>query len=176
MPKRFCPKFCPVPWGSSAELVCLGQGQCWGRGDFSTLHLTALHCTALHYTSLHCTALHRAALGYMELSPQLAPGSHLPLLFLFPTTALLCTVLYCPVLYFTVLYCTVLYSTVLYCTGLYCTVLYWTALSTIKAYNGYQPCHKELWINPAANRTFSVITLETAGIRIVNPDVGRLGL
>ena len=39
-----------------------------------------------------------------------------------------------------------------------------TKLSAIKAYNGYHPCHKVLWINPAANITFSVITLETAGI------------
>jgi hypothetical protein len=35
-----------------------------------------------------------------------------------------------------------------------------TTLSAIKAYNGYHPCHRELWINPAANITFSVITLE----------------
>ena len=48
-----------------------------------------------------------------------------------------------------------------------------TTLSAIKAYNGYHPCHRVLWINPAANITFSVITLETAGIRTVNPDVGR---
>ena len=48
-----------------------------------------------------------------------------------------------------------------------------TTLSTIKAYNGYQPCHRVLWINPAANITFSVITLETAGIRTLNPGVGR---
>ena len=48
-----------------------------------------------------------------------------------------------------------------------------TTLSAIKAYNGYQPCHKVLWINPAANITFSVITLETAGIRTLNPGVGR---
>ena len=34
-----------------------------------------------------------------------------------------------------------------------------TTLSTVKAYNGYQPCHKVLWINPA-NITFWVITLE----------------
>ena len=46
-----------------------------------------------------------------------------------------------------------------------------TTLSAIKAYNGYHPCHKVLWINPAANITFSVITLETAGIRSVNLDV-----
>ena len=39
-----------------------------------------------------------------------------------------------------------------------------TTLSTIKAYNGYQPCHRVLWINPAANITFSIITLETAWI------------
>ena len=37
----------------------------------------------------------------------------------------------------------------------------------------YQPCHRVLWMNPAANITFSVITLETAGIRIVYPNVGR---
>ena len=30
------------------------------------------------------------------------------------------------------------------------TLLYLTVLSTIKAYNGYQPCHRILWINPAA--------------------------
>ena len=36
-----------------------------------------------------------------------------------------------------------------------------TTLSTIKAYNGYHPCHRVIWINPAANITFSVITLET---------------
>ena len=48
-----------------------------------------------------------------------------------------------------------------------------TTLSAIKAYNGYHPCHRVLWINPAANIIFSVITLETAGIRTVNPDVGR---
>ena len=48
-----------------------------------------------------------------------------------------------------------------------------TTLSAIKAYNGYQPLHKVLWINPAANITFSVITPETAGIRTLNPAVGR---
>ena len=48
-----------------------------------------------------------------------------------------------------------------------------TTLSAIKAYNGYHPCHKVLWINQAANITFSVITLESEGIRTVNPDVGR---
>ena len=48
-----------------------------------------------------------------------------------------------------------------------------TILSASKAYNGYHPCHRVLWINPAANITFLVITLETAGIRTVNPDVGR---
>ena len=37
-------------------------------------------------------------------------------------------------------------------------------LSAIKAYNGYHPCHRVLWMNPAANITFSVITLETARI------------
>ena len=37
-------------------------------------------------------------------------------------------------------------------------------LSAIKAYNGYHPCHRVLWINPAANITFLVITLESAGI------------
>ena len=48
-----------------------------------------------------------------------------------------------------------------------------TTLPTIKAYDGYQPCHRVLWINPDANITFLVITLETAGIQTVNPDVGR---
>ena len=38
-----------------------------------------------------------------------------------------------------------------------------TTLSTIKAYNGYQPCHRVLWINLAANITFLVITLEEYG-------------
>ena len=38
------------------------------------------------------------------------------------------------------------------------------SLSTIRAYNGYQPCHRVLWINPAANIPFSVTTLETARI------------
>ena len=51
-----------------------------------------------------------------------------------------------------------------------------TTLSTIKAYNGYHPCHRVLWINPAANINFSVITLETAGIPTVHPNVGRCGL
>ena len=84
---------------------------------------------------------------------------------------LYCIVLYCTVLYFTVLYCIllyctalhciILYCTVLYCTVQYCTALYCTVLSTIKAYNRYQPCYKELRINPAANITFSVVTLET---------------
>ena len=59
-------------------------------------------------------------------------------------------------------------SGVLHC---YCSVL-----STIKAHNVYQPCHRVLWINPAANITFLVITLEIAGIRAVNPNVGRWGL
>ena len=45
-------------------------------------------------------------------------------------------------------------------------------MSAIIAYNGYHPCHKVLWINPAANITFSVITHETAGIQTVNRDVG----
>ena len=49
-------------------------------------------------------------------------------------------------------------------------------LSTIKAYNGYQPCHRVLWIIPAATITFSVITLETAGIWTVNLRIGRWGL
>ena len=48
-----------------------------------------------------------------------------------------------------------------------------TTLSTIKASNEYLPCHRLLWINPAAKITFSVITLETAGITTVNPNVGR---
>ena len=46
-----------------------------------------------------------------------------------------------------------------------------TTLSANKAYNGYHPCHRVLWINPAANITFSVITLETPGIRTLNPGV-----
>ena len=37
-------------------------------------------------------------------------------------------------------------------------------LLTIKAYNRYHPCHMVLWINPAGNITFLVITLETAAI------------
>ena len=52
---------------------------------------------------------------------------------------------------------------------------YFQTLSTKQAYNGYQPCHKVLWINSAANITFSVVTLETKGIWTVNPDVGRWG-
>ena len=42
-------------------------------------------------------------------------------------------------------------------------VLYHISLSAIKAYNRYHPCHKVLWINTAANITFSVITPQTAG-------------
>ena len=47
-----------------------------------------------------------------------------------------------------------------------------TTLSAIKAYNGYQPCHKVLWINPAANITFSVIIPETAGFELSTPGTG----
>ena len=43
-------------------------------------------------------------------------------------------------------------------------------LSAIKAYNGYKPCHKVLWINPATNITFSVITPETAGFKPLTPN------
>jgi hypothetical protein len=35
-----------------------------------------------------------------------------------------------------------------------------TTLSAIKAYNGYHPCHKVLWINPAANITFSTFYIK----------------
>ena len=94
-----------------------------------------------------------------------------------------CTVMYknCKAFYtrYTALYtkCTPLYTM---CSSLskqckaLCTkikVLY--TESAIKAYNGYNPCHKVRWINPAANIIFSVITLETAGILTVNLDVGR---
>ena len=47
-----------------------------------------------------------------------------------------------------------------------------TVLSANKAYNGYQPRHRVLWINPAVNITFSVITLETAVIRTISPVLG----
>ena len=50
--------------------------------------------------------------------------------------------------------------------------MYCTVLSAIKAYNGYQTCHKALWINPAANITFSVITPETAGFEPLTPGTG----
>ena len=72
--------------------------------------------------------------------------------------------------YSTVLYCTVTvqysqYSTVQYSIVnvqySYCTVrlLYSTItiLSAIKAYNGYQPCPRVLWINPTANIIFSTV-------------------
>ena len=39
--------------------------------------------------------------------------------------------------------------------------------------NRCHPCYRVLWINPAANITFSVITLQTTGIWTVNPNVGR---
>ena len=51
-----------------------------------------------------------------------------------------------------------------YCTVLCCAVQYYGVLSAIKAYNGYQPRQKVLWINPAANITYSIITPETAGL------------
>ena len=47
-----------------------------------------------------------------------------------------------------------------------------TTPSAIKAYNGYHPCHRVLWINPATNITFSVITLETAGFEPSTPMLG----
>ena len=47
-----------------------------------------------------------------------------------------------------------------------------TVLSAIKAYNGYQPRQKVLWINPAANVTFLVITPETAGFEPLTPGTG----
>ena len=68
-------------------------------------------------------------------------------------------------------HCRNTYYVILFSVGLWSTTL-----STIKAYNGYHTCHRVLWINPAANITFSVITLETEGIQTFNPDVGRWGL
>ena len=38
-----------------------------------------------------------------------------------------------------------------------------TTLSIIKAYNGYHPCNRILWMNPAANITFSVKHLRPRG-------------
>ena len=49
-----------------------------------------------------------------------------------------------------------------------------TTLSTIKAYKGYQSCHRVLWINPAANITFWDIPLETAVIQTINPRIKAL--
>ena len=57
----------------------------------------------------------------------------------------------------------------------YITVQYSIVLSAIKAYNGYHPCHRVLWINPAANITFSVITLETAVFKPSTPMFGGEG-
>ena len=48
----------------------------------------------------------------------------------------------------------------------YNVVQYSTVLSAIQAYFGYQPRHKVLWINPAANITLLVITPE---LRDLNP-------
>ena len=42
-----------------------------------------------------------------------------------------------------------------------------TTLSTIKAYNGYQPCHRVFWINPAANITFSLSHLRPQVVVVV---------
>ena len=117
-----------------------------GRTSAASSHGGVFYCTLLYNTLLYCPVLH--------------------------CNVLYCTVLCCIVLYCTVLYCTVLYCTVLYCTVLYCTVMYCTVLSAIKAYNGYQPCHKVLRINPAANITFSVVTPETAGFKPSTPGAG----
>ena len=49
------------------------------------------------------------------------------------------------------------------CLGILSSAVQFSAmLSAMKAYKGYQPRHKVLWINPAANITVSVITPETA--------------
>ena len=45
-------------------------------------------------------------------------------------------------------------------------------LSAIKAYNRYQSHQKVLWINPAANTTFLIITPETAGFKPLTPGTG----
>ena len=114
--------------------------------------VTALYALyALPYAALHCTTMHCTALY----------------------------ALHCAALYFSALHCTALHYAVLHGTATYSSVLYSSALSTIKAYNGYQPRHRVLWINTAANLTFLVITLENAGIRIrgedSNPSAVKLG-
>ena len=53
-----------------------------------------------------------------------------------------------------------------------CEIVQFSVLSAIKAYNGYQPCNKVLWINSAANITFLVITPETAGFEPLTPGKG----
>ena len=45
-------------------------------------------------------------------------------------------------------------------------------LSIIKAHKGYLPCNRVIWMNPATNITFLVITLETAGSWALKPGVG----
>ena len=49
-------------------------------------------------------------------------------------------------------------------------LLYCCITNRIKIFGS--PRHRVLWINQGANMTFSVITLETEGIRTINPVLG----